>query len=133
MLYSIAMGNVAGASQSAIVHLMTTVEAVGAAGIQYVFTDGHATMAVSAFFGDPRHLDQIDWPLMQAQYWNDTQAEPDRKRRRQAEFLVYQFLPWKLIAYVGVRSEPVKAQVDAVLQAHGGHHPPVAVRPEWYY
>lgn len=41
---------------------------------------------------------------MGERYWNDTPEDGDRKRRRQAEFLVYTSLPWRLIEEIGVIS-----------------------------
>ena len=50
-----------------------------------VFTDGNAASRDTEFFGDCRHLDQLDWACIRAPYWNDF---PDGKRKRCAEVLV---------------------------------------------
>ena len=50
-----------------------------------VFTDGNAAGVDTRFFGDCRHLDQLDWACIRAPYWNDF---PDGKRKRCAEVLV---------------------------------------------
>ena len=34
-------------------------------------------MSFSRFFTDIADLEQIDWEVMQAQYWNDTPEDPD--------------------------------------------------------
>jgi hypothetical protein len=72
------------------------------------------------------------WQVMQSLYWNDTPECPDRKSRRQAEFLVYQMVEWTLIEQIGVFNRERLAQVSKVL-ASAAHQPPVQVRRDWYY
>ncbi len=69
-----------------MVYLQSTIEAVRNAGLGWVFTEGHADMQFTDFFDDLEELSKIDWNLMKAKYWNDTNDDPDRKRRRQADF-----------------------------------------------
>ncbi len=64
--------------QATVVHLVSSAQRVHAAGLEFVFTDGHAIMAISDFFQDLRDLDRVDWKVMQARYWADTQADADR-------------------------------------------------------
>jgi hypothetical protein len=45
---------------------------------------------------------------MEAWYWNDTPDDPDRKRRRQAEFLVHGALPWDSVEFLAVRNVGLK-------------------------
>jgi hypothetical protein len=134
MLYVIHKGGVPGYNegQQPIVHLVSSVERVVAAQLPFVFTDGHAYVAFSRFFADLQQLDQIDWPLMRSRYWADTDEDNDRERRRNAEFLVHQRLPWQLIGAIGVRTTAVAEQVKALLHATS-HRPDVVVRPAWYY
>jgi hypothetical protein len=135
MLYSISTGSVQGyeGGQSAILHLVVPAEEVRAKGLAFVFTDGHAAMAFTEFFDDLEDLTQIDWAVMRSVYWNDTPQEPDRKRRRQAEFLVQGFVPWELVRVIGVKSEAVATKVREILDAYKGHRPEVSVKPSWYY
>ncbi len=134
MLYTINRGKVPGYAegQAPIVHLVSSAQRVEAAGPGFVFTDGHAIMSLTEFFEDLGHLGRIDWQVMRARQWADTQADSDRKRRRQAEFLVRDFLPWELITRIGVIDRDVKARVEVVLEA-AAHRPPVTVRRDWYY
>lgn len=134
MLYSIHKGNVEGyeEGQPPILHLVTSAEAVQAGGQPFVFTDGHAIKAFTTFYNHLRDLDKVDWKIMQARYWHDTAEDGDRLRRRNAEFLAHQFVPWALITEVGVR---YKGSAEAVLHLLQGqaHRPSVAVRFDWYY
>lgn len=134
MLYTINRGNVEQypQRQARVVHLTTSIEQVQTAGIPFVFTDGHAIMAFSRFFSELAQLDQIDWKVMSSTYWNDTTEYPDRCRRRQAEFLIHQTLPWELITEIGVYSRQMQAEVVTMLQS-AVHQPVVQIRREWYY
>lgn len=134
MLLPIKSGRVPGAEHDRIVHLVSWLPAVRATDVDCVFADGHGIMATTQFFTNDSDLDKIDWPLMRSKYWNDTQQDGDRLRRRQAEFLVRDFLPWQVFEHVGTFTEDVMFDVRAAFQAHGqGCEIPVSVRPQWYY
>lgn len=70
--------------------------------------------------------------IMNARYWRDTDEDPDRSRRRQAEFLVHQYFPWSLITEVGVMDANISTKVQREL-AEVGWSTRVYVRPDWYY
>ncbi|WP_372511841.1 DarT ssDNA thymidine ADP-ribosyltransferase family protein, partial [Frankia umida] len=59
-------------------------------------------------------LGEVDHNIMRVQWWNDTDDDNDRKRRRQAEFLVYGKLPLELVMYIGVRTEGMATWVTKV-------------------
>jgi len=132
MLYAISRGAVEGYldGQQPVIYLCSTVESIVKARLHWVFTEGHADMGFTDFFDDLKHLDKIDWDLMQAKYWNDTDDDPDRKRRRQAEFLVHHFFPWELVSYIGVYNRPVAEAVGEMVR---GPIPQVRIEPGWYY
>lgn len=134
MLYTIHRGNVGGydQGQGPIVHLVSTAEAVRTAGLSFVFTDGHGTIALTEFFDDLAQLNQVHWEVMESRYWFDTPEDCDRKRRRQAEFLVHNFFPWQLVTEIGVIDPTMRAQVVRLLQ-NATHQPAVTVHPDWYY
>ncbi len=134
MLYAINGGWVEGyqGGQAPILHLVSSAEVVAAAALPFCFTDGHAEMDISDFYGDLANLNRIDWEIMKATFWRDTNEDNDRKRRRQAEFLVHHALPWQLITEIGVISAKVAVSVTAVL-ATAAHRPTVAVHRDWYY
>ena len=76
--------------------------------------------------------EKIDWELMESKYWSLTPDDPDRKRRRQAEFLIYKFCPWKLIRKIGVINSYVRIEVQEIIQ-EVDHQPPIKVYSNWYY
>lgn len=135
MLFTIDRGNVEGYSggQKPVVHLETTVEAATALRRAWVFTDGHAEMLLSEFYDDLARLrDRVDWTVMRSQYWNDTAEDGDRKRRRQAEFLVREFSPWSAVVRIGVINREIGREVEATL-LRAGHQPAIIVQRDWYY
>ena len=136
MLYAIHNGYVEGyhRRQNNIVHLVASAERFVRENISFVFTDGHAEVAISRYFEDLNDLNEIDWNLMKFIYWYDTPNYPDRKRRRQAEFLVYLNVPWQYINEIGVRLISIQQKVENILdQASVIHRPRITIHPEWYY
>ncbi len=148
MLLPISSGRVAGRTQENVVHLVTEVQTVGA-DRPIVFTDGHAIKApLTEFFTDLIDLDKVDWRQMWIQqpavldwtkvpvtYWNSIPSDPDRPRRRQAEFLVHGLAPWSRVIGIAVIDEKMATQVKAILPAtpSGATSLPVVACPHWYY
>lgn len=134
MLYANYRGNVEGYTegQRPVLHLVSSTERVAASGLPFTFTNGHAEMLTSSFYEDLADLDKVDWEVMKAVIWRDTDDDMTRKWRRQAEFLVHNHFPVNLIAGIGVISNKIADSVKQIL-AETGHQIPVAVRPNWYY
>jgi hypothetical protein len=134
MLYTISRGNVDNYTQgqAAVIHLVSSIENIEAEDLSFVFTDGHAVMTFTEFFDDLNYLGAIDWDVMDSRYWFDTNEDNDRTRRRQAEFLVRNFLPWELITEIGVIDYTIKAKTENILQ-NFTHKPSVIVQNNWYY
>lgn len=135
MLSSIQFGNVPGVSadQRRLVYLVSSTEAAYAAGLACVFTDGNAAKAFTAFHEDAANLSEVvDWPLMQARYWANTVDDPDRRRRRMAEFLVHRALPLELVTELAVYDESVAAHGAEVLR-EAGSTLSLAIRRDWYF
>lgn len=97
MLYVIQKGHngVSRVFPDNIVYCVTSVERIISAGLEFVFTDGHAVDALTQFFdlNDVERLSRIvDWKAVNAKYWRD-ENDLDLKRRKEAEFLVLGDLP----------------------------------------
>jgi|TARA_B100001964_G_scaffold240356_1_gene309935 hypothetical protein len=119
-------------SQREILHLVSSIDAVQPGGSPWCFTDGHAEM-LSSFSDDLEDLDEyVDWPIMRAHYWADTADDNDRKRRRQAEFLVHRFFPWAAISEIGVVDDEMAMTVSDQLDG-SANIPAVNIQRSWYY
>jgi hypothetical protein len=134
MLLTIKSGNVPGytGGQDSIVYLTSTAEAIAKAGRKFVFTDGHGIMFITEFFDDLSKLTEVDWDIMRDTYWANTEEDGDRKRRRQAEFLVHEFCPWELIETIAVKNQAAHTQVSQLI-GDLQHKPVVKVEGSWYY
>lgn len=134
MLYTISKGNVPNHAegQASLIYVVSSAQAVANAGIPFTFTDGHATMAFTEFFDDLSKLSRVDWSVVNGQYWNDTAEYPDRKRRRQAEFLVYSGLAWSLVDEIATFNAGIQQEVMDIIEPMK-HQPAVNVRRDWYY
>jgi hypothetical protein len=89
-------------------------------------------MRFTEYFDDLCDLREVDWGLVNATYWADTDDDGDRKRRKQAEFLVHEQFAWEHVRGIVVRSDARRQQVEHLLSA-AVHRPEVLVRPSWYY
>ena len=133
MLYAINGGFVAGyeEGQAEVAHLVLAAEDIAAPG-SFAITDGHAATPLTTQYEDLRDLDKISWPIMCEKYWSDTDDDGDRKRRRQAEFLVWGAVPFEAVRVIGVMTTTIAERVRADLSG-SAHVPPVVVRSDWYY
>ncbi len=89
-------------------------------------------MMLTEFFDEIDELTKIDWKIIKSNQWSDTEEDGDRKRRRQAEFLVHNRFPTNLILGIGVYSDDVKEKVEQMLE-ESGEEIRVKVIPNWYY
>jgi len=133
MLYTINRGNVpCVGGQDALVHLVSTAQKVMQSGLGYAFSDGHGIMAYSSFFDDLAHLDEVDWDVIASGQWADTVEDGDRKRRKQAEFLVLDKFPVRLLSDIVVRTPERRQEVETLLRRHGLALK-VVDKSTWYY
>jgi hypothetical protein len=134
MLLKLKTGQVEGymEGQDPLIYLLSTVEAIHQDRLDFVFSDGHGIAAFTQWFDDLGALNQVDWDMVYADYWADTVADMDRQRRKQAEFLVYRFCPWEVIARIGVINGGIKVQVESILAKYG-IQTPVDICRQWYY
>lgn len=116
--------------QEPIVHLEADLfDAVAwaqANGRRWAFTLSNAGSYYFEDRADLAQLGEIDWNAVASTQW------PAVKERKQAEFLIEHSFPWHLIQRIGVYSAAINTQVAHALPV-GGHRPPVAVLPAWYY
>jgi hypothetical protein len=135
MLLTLSKGNVPTYSdgQDPLVYLVSSADAVAAAGQPCLFSDGNCASPLTQFFGDLALVGSVvDWELMTARMWANTPDDQDRMRRRMAEFLVHKRVPVGCISLIVVRHETMRRRVEVILAAHGSGIQ-VVVRPWWYF
>ncbi len=134
MLFAIHHGKIKGYSggQKDIIYFISSSEVASDNKLPFVFTDGHAVMAFSEFYNQQEDLDKVDWQIMNDSFWGDTPEDPDRKRRRQAEFLVKDFMPLSCIKGIAVIDADSEKFVKKLLNEYGIPMK-VSVKYEWYY
>ncbi|MBN1166915.1 MAG: DUF4433 domain-containing protein [Methanospirillaceae archaeon] len=67
-----------------------------------------------------------------ANYWANTPDDTDRKRRREAEFLIHSFFSWDLIETIGVIEMDMKDRVDTIIhRLDPDHKPRVEIKREF--
>ena len=120
--------------QQPLIYLVSTVQTVHEAAMDYVFSDGHGIAQFTQWFDNPSDLDKVDWVTVYARYWKDDIEDMDRQRRKQAEFLIHGFCPWSLIMEIGTLNHKIKHAVEEIM----GKFPqklrrPVRIKREWYY
>ena len=134
MLYSVHGGFVEGypGGQSQVMHLVLDAEAIVATGEPCCHTDGHAAMQPLSFYNGVSELGKLDWAVIQDMYWRNTMEDNDRKRRKQAEFLAWQRVPWTQVSRIGVIDATMVELVTRQL-AGANHRPIVEIHRDWYY
>lgn len=96
--------------------------------LRWAFTLSNAD---SSYFEDRSNLselDQINWNAVVAIQWSNS----DIKDAKQAEFLVEQRFPWRLVVGIGVHDHIVRENVMSAT-AEQDHKPIVKVMQNWYY
>ena len=115
-----------------IVILVSSLYRVSELGLSFNFTNAHAYPSWTKYYSDLRHLDEIDWPLLQARDFKRDPDDPQKVERYQAEALIYQSLPTQallgIICYNEVEEKRIKDQVAAL-----NLNIKIYVRKGWYF
>lgn len=121
--------------QKPIIYLISSIQDVIAAGLSFVFSDGHGIAIFTEYYNNLEDLKEVDWDMVYAKYWADKPDEDeDRQRRKQAEFLIHQFCPWTIIRGIAVVDRNIKDQVDNILNRYPSPmRREIYIKPEWYY
>jgi len=113
MLYNIQKGfnNVTKRNPEDIIYLISNFEKVKENKSEFVFTDGHGYHNFSQFFNQEKDLKEIDWKTVNLIRWNDTEDDPDRKRKKQAEFLIHNEVPISILGVIAVYNENAQTKI----------------------
>lgn len=134
MLYEIYHGynGVIKRSQEDIIYLVTSYERVEELHLPYIFFDGHGYHRLSQVFNSRVGLEMVDWEAVKAKQWFDTEADPDKKRRKQAEFLIYKEVPINAIIGIAVYNKNAEEKTLKLLTEENVDIKTV-VFPNWFY
>ena len=98
--------------------------------LRYAFSLSNAGAYLTGFCSDLSELGKLDWEAIDTHQW----ASPGVKERKQAEFLVENYLSFKLIRHIGVQNESVGQQVTKLLDPlKYKYKMEVEVHKDWYY
>lgn len=134
MLYRIHTGRVDGInySQNEIIYLVSSVDEIIKNKLQFVFTDRHAYQSYAGFYNKIDDLKQLDWDVIHSKNWKNVESDNDRMSRKQAEFLVYKFLPENCIIGIGVYDEISLEKVKKILKNNNSSIN-AKIKRNWYY
>ena len=99
-----------------IVYLVCSLSSMVESHENYYFSDGHGTDSLTTFFDRTRIEDLpkiLDWNSVKASYWGG-QENLNVKRKKQAEFLVYNDIASDLIIGFGCYNEIAKMKLSGM-------------------
>lgn len=136
MMLNLKTGRVAGYNegQEPLIYLVAMAQEIQQKAIPFVFSDGHGIAGFTQWFDHLQYLDRVDWSVVNLRYWADTLNDMDKQRRKQAEFLVYQFCDWSLIKEIVVINNAMKSEVENTMRQYPQEcRRPIQIRNGWYY
>ena len=134
MLYNIRTGHngIKQRSMSEIVIMVSSLPALAAKNIPFVFTDRHAYLQTASFFTDLARLDQIAWDLLQNRDFKRDLYDPGKFERYQAEALVYRHLPIAGLSGIICHGDAQKTFLQAEVEKRR-QTLQIAVKPDCYF
>lgn len=114
-----------------IVYCVSSVQKIVELGLDFVFTDGHAVDNFSSQYtaADIHQIDKLlDMNAINAKYWRD-ENDLDRKRRKEAEFLVLGDIAREAILGFVTYNEAAKD----LLSNFGMDERRILVKPAYYF
>lgn len=134
MLYVIQKGfnMVSPTSAENIVYCISSIQKIIDNNLDFVFTDGHAVNGFSTQYTVTNINDIetiIDWKAVRSQYWSDDSNDLDKKRRKEAEFLVLGDIPINSILGYIVYNEKAKNQ----LIGYGVNDTNIHIKSNFYF
>lgn len=120
--------------QTDIIYLVSRLDIIQSAGLQFVFTDGHARATITSFFSanDVEKLKELDWQIIYSSDWKNTEQDKDRQRKKQAECMIKDFIPITCVERILVFDEIAKEKVVLLIQ-ETGNYVPVQIKKTAYY
>lgn len=100
--------------------------------VKFVFTDRHAYLAAANFYTDVKHLDKVDWKILQARSFKQDPDDPGKGERYQAEILVYKRLPLEALLGVVCYNDNSKSRLHEIVRRQN-RDVKIVRRSEWYF
>lgn len=134
MLYEIYHGynGVTKRNQEEIIYLVSSYEKVEELGLPYIYFDGHGYHKFSQVYNSRAGLEMVDWEAVKSKQWFDTEMDPDKKRRKQAEFLIFNDVPLPAIIGIGVYNKSAEEKTHRLLSEENIDIKTVVI-PNWFY
>ena len=101
--------------QDELIYIVCRIKDIVAQCPAWCFTDGHAQNKLTEFYNDIKDLTHVDWEVVCTQFWGNDEANMDRMRRKQAEFLVKDCVPVSCVAGIIVKTADREAYVKTIL------------------
>lgn len=118
--------------QRPIVHLQAdlsaTIRWADSNGIRWAFSDRNAGGYLASFYNQWEQLDRVNWNAVAATDFRDALI----KEGKQAEFLILDAFPWKLVEKLGVMNREMAGRVKSAIKK-AEHKPKIRVERGWYY
>jgi len=92
-------------SQEDIVYFVSDFNKIEDAGLEFVFTDMNAKLAVVNFFNDKKNFDKIKWDIVKSPHWKNDENNIARQDYKQAEFLVRNHVPIDCTTHLVLKSD----------------------------
>lgn len=105
--------------QREIVYMCTHIDRVVQVCPDFCFTEGHAKNRMTAFYNQVSDLDKVDWGAVEQKFWANTEEDPDKMRRKQAEFLVKTYVPLSCLSGIIVLDDIAAQAVDTIKKEIG--------------
>lgn len=118
--------------QNPIIHLVIdinkTIEWAESNQKKWAFSDKNAGAYLAEFYSSVDNIDKINWQAVESRDFKDSQV----KEGKQAEFLLYDFMPWSLVEKIGVYNAEIQQQVIEMLD-QTEHKPIISIEKSWYF
>ena len=117
MLYLIMNGyaNVVRRSQIDIVYIVIDFKSVVNNGLDYVFTDRNAKIAVANYYESEHDFNKLNWNTIKSKNWKNTEDDYEKEDLKQAEFLIRNHIPISCIHALVVKTPERKTYFDGLI------------------
>jgi hypothetical protein len=133
MMYNIHTGRgVPQRKNEEIIILVSTLHRVRELGHEFLFTNQHAYLLTTEYYDDLKHLDKVDWALLQNRNFKRNPDDPSQFERYQAEALIHRHMPVEALIGVICYTDGIKSGIETELRKHGITLDVKAIRG-WYF